>query len=136
MTRTIQALALTLALTLAAAPALADGGPRRGPPPPLSALIVDHADALGLDEPTLDRVLALLDAREPALRAMHDALRAQAEVGGAPDREAVEAAHEAGRALLEEVEALLTAEQVEALRALLPPPPGGDRPPCAPPQGD
>ncbi len=158
---------LAIALTLVAAGAMAAAGPpgragnersgepssheagdrmaqRRpqGPPPPLHVILEHHAEELGIDDATLDRIRGIaedvrdeMDARHDAVRAAHEALRA---LGESPDADAaqVEAAArqlgdaEAAMAVLhvttaQRMFALLTPEQREALRELAPPPPEG-----------
>lgn len=135
-----------LALVLLAGPALARPGgdhggervgPGHGPPPPLSEILAENADEIGLDDATLDQLMALLEAREPELKALHEELRAARQAGEAPDESLRERMRTSQQALMGEVEALLDADELEALRQLLPPPPGkggrgpgGDGPPC------
>jgi Spy/CpxP family protein refolding chaperone len=108
-------------------------GPPPGGPPKLGELVAAHADELGLDAATVASIRRLAEASEPELESLHEAMRSAMEGG---DREAIEAAgralHERMRSLMDQVRALLTDEQWEALRTLLPPPPpdGPPPPPC------
>ncbi|MCB9780368.1 MAG: hypothetical protein H6742_17520 [Alphaproteobacteria bacterium] len=99
-------------------------GGRRGPPPPLSELLADNAAELGLSAESLAEVEDILTSEEPAIRSLHEEARAAKEAGDeAAARAAMQAAHDAQRMLMEEVEAVLTEDELASLRTLLPPPP-------------
>lgn len=132
MNRLVTRLALLAALALSglafAGPVCEEGGPGPGHGPRPPEIIAENADKLGIDTATADEIQAIFDDAEAELRALHDAVRDAAPA----DREAAaEALHDQEKAVMEEVLALLSAEQVEALKALLPPPPprrGDDAP--------
>ncbi len=87
-------------------------------PPPLDELLADHAQDLGLDATTLDTVLAIVDAHADTLESLQQ-----------QGRDAHEAIMEEQRAVMDEIAAVLSDSQLEALHELLPPPPGCDGPP-------
>lgn len=153
-TLTIHSLAALAALALSAAPlpaaerAGADPeGPRLAPPPPppLSRVIERHADELGLDAVTLDRVRALSEEGRARAGELHDELRTTREQLHAlmesedPDEAATTRLAERAGALRTELDVgrlradlavreLLTDEQRRALLGLRPERPAG-RPP-------
>lgn len=122
MIRLIPRLALLAALAVsgvaAADPACEGGGPHHGPRPP--EIIAENAARLGIDDATADEIQSIFDAAEPELRALHDAAREAAP----EDREAaIEALHSREKEVMDEATALLSEDQLEALKELLPPPP-------------
>ncbi|MFT5687113.1 MAG: hypothetical protein ACI8RZ_008070 [Myxococcota bacterium] len=86
-------------------------------PAPPHEVLIDNADALGLDDATVAEIQAIADASRDRMEALHESARG--------DESAREAMHEAGREVMESILSLLTEEQREAARELLPPPPGG-----------
>ena len=136
--RNVASLALIASLALASVASAqpqpgGPPGPPPGGPPKIEEIVAAHADEIGLDAATVDAIRQLAAAAAPDLEALHQAMRAAMEGG---DQDAIEEAHralhEAMRALMDQVRALLTDEQWEALRAFLPPPPppGPPPPPC------
>lgn len=131
MSTRILTVALIFALSI---PALAAGRPdrggdhgdHRGPPkgPPPYELLLENADALGLSTATVSAMEERIAAAEPAL----EAARAEVEAATTEEErhEAMHAMHEAGHGLMDELFALMSDDQVEAAKELLPPPP---RPP-------
>ena len=101
-------------------------GPPCGPggPPRLEEIVAEHADEIGLDAATVDAIQQIVADASADLEALHDAMRSAID-GGDEDaiREAHEALHQAMHAVMEQVRALLTDGQWEALRQFLPPPP-------------
>ena len=141
---TVAVTALTAA-TLSAADRARDrpGGMRPPPPPPPLALVVErHADELGLDAATLDRVRALdreararADARHEELREARESLHALMESEDPDEAAAVELVERLGEMRTQDevarvrtdlaVRALLTSEQFARLREMRPPRPEG-----------
>jgi len=114
-----------------------------GPPPPLHLVLEHHAEELGLDDATLDRIREIADgvreemeARHDAVRTAHDSLRSLAETPAATPAQIEAAARQLGDAeaamavlhvtTAQGMLALLTPEQREILAELMPPPPRGD----------
>ena len=97
--------ALCIMLPVFAAPPADEEGEsmrgHRGPPP--HVLLLEHADELGIDAATAELIEQI------------------AEEGRELGRDA---SHEDRRAVMDEIMGLLTEEQVEAAREILPPPPG------------
>src|SRR6185369_12836542 len=65
--------------------------PRPQGPPPLDRILEHHAEELGIDDATLDRIRAIaddvredMDGKHDAVRAAHEALRSLAETPDAP----------------------------------------------------
>jgi Spy/CpxP family protein refolding chaperone len=100
--------------------------PPHGPPPPLDEVIADLAGEIGIDAATVQAIRDIVQAARPEFELLHQALRDAFDAG---DRDAARQLHEELRAkheaVMAQVEALLTAEQREALRRALPPPPPG-----------
>jgi hypothetical protein len=89
---------------------------------PPHELIFENADELGIDQPTLDAMADIFEANRPEMEALHEAIRDADEA----DRQAlIEELHELGRGTMDEAMALLSPEQQDAVKELLPPPPGG-----------
>jgi len=126
MKKILMTIALTAGLAL---PALAR--PHKGPPPP-HVMIAEQADDAGLSAATVEAVEAVAEAREDAIRALHDEARgareALREIVADPFSDpaealaAVDALAAAERALerakievLLEIKALMTPAQWEAL---------------------
>jgi len=136
-TKTMSLIAFVLAFAAASAASAQPQPPPGGPPcppggpPKVDELIAEHADEIGIDAATVEAVRGIVAAAKTELEQLHQAVREAARNG---DREAFAQAdtalREKMRAVMEQVKALLTAEQWEALRRFLPPPP-----PPPPPDG-
>lgn len=88
-------------------------------PAPPHEVLIDNAEAIGIDDATLAEIQAIAEASRDRMEALHEAAR--------EDASARQAMHEAGAEVMESILALLTAEQREAAREILPPPPGGQQ---------
>lgn len=109
--------------TLISMQAMAAPGERGDRPDPPHVVIAQNADALGIDEATLFDIQETVDAARPAMEALHETARANR--GDEASREAL---HTARRELMQDIMFLLTPEQQDAVRDLLPRPPrGGER---------
>jgi hypothetical protein len=128
--KTMNLIGLVLVLASASAARAQPQPPQGGPPcppggpPKVDVMVAEHADELGIDAATVDEIREVVAAAEPELEQLHQALRESVQRG---DRDAFAQAdgalREKMRAVMEQVKALLTAEQWDALRRLLPPPP-------------
>jgi hypothetical protein len=87
-------------------------------------IVAEHADEIGIDAATVDAIRQIVAAAEAELEQLHQTLRQAVQSG---DRDAFaqadRALREKMRAVMEQVRALLTVEQWDALRRFLPPPP-------------
>ncbi len=116
MKTTVLLLLATLSTTAFARP-----GPSGDERPPPHEILIENADELGLDDETIDEITAIAEANREDMRELQAA---------ADSEDARQQLHEAGRALMDQIMALLTEEQREAARELLPPPPEhGEAPP-------
>ncbi len=115
---------LVMGMMIGVAQARPGEGPSGDRPAPPHEILIENADALGLDAATIAEIQAIAEASRDRMEALHESAR--------QDESARAAMHEAGREVMEEILSLLTEEQREAARELLPPPPGeegqGERP--------
>jgi len=115
---------VALVLVLASASAASAQPQPPGGPPKVDVIAAEHADEIGIDATTVDAIGRIVAAAQAELEQLHQTLRQAVESG---DREAFaqadRALREKMRAVIEQVRALLTVEQWDALRRFLPPPP-------------